>query len=148
MAVLLLALSMVVVVVVAVVTVVAVMVALVVAGVMVVVVLAVTMVVVLLLLQLKSPFSLPEEAVKRGKVKESRVRELVTPIFYARMRLGEFDPPEMNPYRQLDPAEVVESEAHRNLAVEAALKSFVLLKNNGVLPLAGVGRYHTISVRH
>ena len=111
---------------------------------MVVVVLAVTMV----MLQLTSPFSLPEEAVKRGKVTESRVRELVTPIFYARMRLGEFDPPEMNPYRQLDPAEVVESDAHRNLAVEAALKSFVLLKNNGVLPLAGVGRYHTISVRH
>ena len=131
---------------VAVVTVVAVMVALVVA-----VVLALTMVVmvvVLLLLQLTSPFSLPEEAVKRGKVKESTVRDLVKPIFYARMRLGEFDPPEMNPYRQLDPAEVVESEAHRNLAVEAALKSFVLLKNDGVLPLASVGRYHTISVRH
>ena len=131
---------------VAVVTVVAVMVALVVA-----VVLALTMVVmvvVLLLLQLTGPFSLPEEAVKRGKVKESTVRDLVKPIFYARMRLGEFDPPEMNPYRQLDPAEVVESEAHRNLAVEAALKSFVLLKNDGVLPLASVGRYHTISVRH
>ena len=131
---------------VAVVTVVAVMVALVVA-----VVLArtmVVMVVVVRLLQLTSPFSLPEEAVKRGKVKESTVRDLVKPIFYARMRLGEFDPPEMNPYRQLDPAEVVESEAHRNLAVEAALKSFVLLKNDGVLPLASVGRYHTISVRH
>ena len=108
----------------------------------------VMVVVLLLLLQLTSPFSLPEEAVKRGKVKESTVRDLVKPIFYARMRLGEFDPPEMNPYRQLDPAEVVESEAHRNLAVEAALKSFVLLKNDGVLPLASVGRYHTISVHH
>jgi beta-glucosidase len=31
-------------------------------------------------------------------VNESTLRELVKPLFYTRMRLGEFDPPEMNPY--------------------------------------------------
>ncbi|KAK7491119.1 hypothetical protein BaRGS_00017683, partial [Batillaria attramentaria] len=63
------------------------------------------------------------DAVKQGKIQESTLRDLVKPIFYARMRLGEFDPPEMNPFRKLDPAEVTESEEHQELAVEAALKS-------------------------
>lgn len=87
-----------------------------------------------------------EEAVRQGKVKESTLRDLVRPIFYARMRLGEFDPPEGNPYRQYDVNEVVESAEHRALAVEAALKTFVLLKNNEVLPLKNGAQYDTISV--
>ncbi|KAK7088568.1 uncharacterized protein [Littorina saxatilis] len=87
-----------------------------------------------------------EDAVKQGKIKESTLRDLVRPIFYTRMRLGEFDPPEMNPYRQYDVTDVVESTEHQALAVEAALKTFVLLKNNGILPFANGGRYDTISV--
>ncbi|KAK7100470.1 uncharacterized protein [Littorina saxatilis] len=87
-----------------------------------------------------------EEAVRQGKVKESTLRDLVRPIFYARMRLGEFDPPEGNPYRQYDVNEVVESAEHRALAVEAALKTFVLLKNNEVLPLKNGAQYDTISI--
>ena len=34
----------------------------------------------------------------KNLVNESTLRELVKPLFYTRMRLGEFDPPEMNPY--------------------------------------------------
>jgi len=47
---------------------------------------------------------------------------------YTRMRLGEFDPPEMNPYSTIDKS-VVLSSAHRELAIQAASMSFVLLKN-------------------
>ncbi|KAK7480728.1 hypothetical protein BaRGS_00027989 [Batillaria attramentaria] len=74
------------------------------------------------------------DAVKQGKVTEARVREMITPMFYTRMRLGEFDPPEMNPYSRLSTADV-ETDDHKALAVEAAIKSFVLLKNDGTLPL-------------
>lgn len=76
------------------------------------------------------------EAIQQGKVAEETVRERVSPLFYTRMRLGEFDPPEMNPYFTLSTADVETSE-HKQLAVEAAMKSFVLLKNNGLLPLKG-----------
>ncbi len=51
------------------------------------------------------------------------------------MRLGEFDPPEMVPFSGIGP-DVVQSAAHRELAVTAAMRSFVLMKNDGgVLPL-------------
>ena len=60
------------------------------------------------------------------------------------MRLGEFDPAEMNPYTKLDLTEV-ESAEHQSLAVEAAGKTFVLLKNSGqLLPLKT--SYSTVSV--
>ncbi|NXY00346.1 XYL2 arabinofuranosidase, partial [Centropus bengalensis] len=63
------------------------------------------------------------------------LRARVRPLFYTRMRLGEFDPPAMNPYNALDMS-VVQSPEHRNLSLEAAVKSFVLLKNvRGTLPL-------------
>lgn len=75
------------------------------------------------------------DAVNQGKLSEDTVRERVAPLFYTRMRLGEFDPPEMNPYANLT-SQDVETSAHRALAVEAAMKSFVLLKNDGVLPIS------------
>jgi beta-glucosidase-like glycosyl hydrolase len=74
------------------------------------------------------------DAIKQGKVAEATVRERVSPLFYTRMRLGEFDPPSMNPYSSLSNSDI-ETQEHEDLAVEAAVKSFVLLKNNGLLPL-------------
>jgi beta-glucosidase len=75
------------------------------------------------------------EAVKQGKLTEDVVRERVKPLFYTRMRLGQFDPPANNPYAQLNNS-VVETPEHIALALEAAMKSFVLLKNqNNTLPL-------------
>ena len=51
------------------------------------------------------------------------------------MRLGEFDPPEMNPYTNIS-IEVIQSESHRLLAIQAAKMSFVLLKNEkNLLPI-------------
>ena len=67
-------------------------------------------------------------AVDKTLLSEATMRERVKPLFNTRMRLGEFDPPSMNPYANLDPIDVVESDEHRQLAMEAALKSFVLLK--------------------
>lgn len=43
------------------------------------------------------------------------------------MRLGEFDPPEMNPYSSVN-LSVIQSEEHRKLSLTAAAKSMVLLK--------------------
>ncbi|KAK6170929.1 hypothetical protein SNE40_019209 [Patella caerulea] len=74
------------------------------------------------------------DAVNQGKLSEELVRERVKPLFYTRMRLGEFDPPDMNPYNYINTS-VIEEQAHIDLAVEAAMKSFVLLKNDGTLPL-------------
>ncbi|XP_046577967.1 xylan 1,4-beta-xylosidase-like [Haliotis rubra] len=75
------------------------------------------------------------DAINEGKLTEEKVRQMVKPLFYTRMRLGEFDPPEMNPYFKLD-LSVIKSEAHQMLAIDAAMKTFVLLKNEGnLLPL-------------
>ncbi|XP_025097185.1 probable beta-D-xylosidase 2 [Pomacea canaliculata] len=83
-------------------------------------------------------------AVKAGEISEDTVRSRVKPLFYTRMRLGEFDPPDMNPYTQVN-VSLVQSPAHRDLALEAAVKSLVLLKNqNGFLPLKQ--RFNRIAV--
>ncbi|XP_050390278.1 uncharacterized protein LOC126809651 [Patella vulgata] len=77
------------------------------------------------------------QAVAAGRVEESRLRELMKPMWYTRMRLGEFDPPEMNPYKEYN-VSVVQSPEHRQLALDSAMKTFVLLKNqNSFLPLNG-----------
>ncbi|NXU59851.1 XYL2 arabinofuranosidase, partial [Turnix velox] len=74
-------------------------------------------------------------ALAMGNITLQMLRDRVRPLFYTRMRLGEFDPPAMNPYSTLG-LSVVQSPEHRNLSLEAAVKSFVLLKNiRGTLPL-------------
>ncbi|XP_046572488.1 beta-D-xylosidase 1-like isoform X1 [Haliotis rubra] len=94
---------------------------------------------------LRQPFfTLITEAVKQGKLTEDLIRERVKPLFYTRMRLGEFDPPESNPYTELNTS-TIESESHKALAVEAAMKTYVLLKNvNSFLPLTK--KYNSIGV--
>lgn len=75
------------------------------------------------------------EAYKQGKITKKTMLERVRPLFYTRMRLGEFDPPEMNPYKSLDMS-IIQSKEHVALAVYAATQSYVLMKNlNGLLPL-------------
>jgi beta-glucosidase len=55
-------------------------------------------------------------------------------LFSARFRLGMFDPPERVPYAQI-PYSANDSPKHRELALQAARESIVLLKNEGLLPL-------------
>ena len=57
------------------------------------------------------------------------------PLLRTRFKLGLFDPDEIVPYSKI-PADVVDSKEHRQLALETAQKSIVLLKNrNNTLPI-------------
>jgi len=69
------------------------------------------------------------QAVEENLLTADDLIESLKPMFYTRMRLGEFDPPELNPYSSI-PMSVVLSAEHRELAVQAACMSFVLLKNS------------------
>ncbi len=74
------------------------------------------------------------EAVKQGLVKEVEIDSSLAVLLATRFKLGLFDPEGSNPYDTI-PTSIIDCEDHRALAKEAALKSMVLLKNNGVLPL-------------
>ena len=74
------------------------------------------------------------EALSRGLVTEATIDERLATLFITRFELGLFDPPSWNPYNDIDES-VINSDAHSDLAYEAAVKSLVLLKNDGILPL-------------
>jgi beta-glucosidase len=74
------------------------------------------------------------EAVKKGLLTEKDIDAALTTLMKTRFKLGMFDPAGSGPYDKISPA-VINSDEHRQLAKEVALKSIVLLKNNGVLPL-------------
>jgi beta-glucosidase len=75
-------------------------------------------------------------AVKKGLISESEIDVSLKRLLGARFRLGMFDPPEMVKYAQI-PYSVNDSPAHRELAIETARKSIVLLKNGSkTLPLS------------
>ncbi len=74
-------------------------------------------------------------AVQEGLLTEDVIDKALKRLFRAKFLLGMFDPPEMVPYTTI-PYEVNDSETHRQLALQAARKSMVLLKNEeNVLPL-------------
>ncbi len=74
-------------------------------------------------------------AVQQGFIAEADLTTAVKRLYRARFRLGMFDPPEKVEYART-PFSENDSEAHRQLSLQAARESMVLLKNNGVLPLA------------
>ncbi|MFZ1770247.1 MAG: glycoside hydrolase family 3 N-terminal domain-containing protein, partial [Caldilinea sp.] len=74
-------------------------------------------------------------ALERGLLDEIDIDRAVTRIYTTRFKLGMFDPQEQVPFSAI-PESVINSDAHRQLAYAAALKSVVLLKNaNNILPL-------------
>jgi beta-glucosidase len=75
------------------------------------------------------------DAVKQGLLTEADLDTSLRRLFTARMRLGMFDPPDKVPYAQTPDSEI-DSAPHRKLALRTAQESMVLLKNDGVLPLA------------
>jgi beta-glucosidase len=75
-----------------------------------------------------------EDAVRMGLVSLATVDRSLRRLLSTRFRLGEFDPKERVPYRSI-PREAVRSQAHLDLSYETAVRSMVLLKNDGVLPL-------------
>ena len=84
------------------------------------------------------------DAVKAGLIKESDIDVSLVRLFEARIRLGLFDPPETVPYRNI-PFSAVNSPSNAAVAKRAAEESIVLLKNDGILPLAQ-GKYKTVAV--
>ena len=89
-------------------------------------------------------FEALNEALALGLIKESDIDEQLAKLLKTRFKLGLFDPSERNPYNQISP-EVIDSKEHRELAYETAVKSMVLLKNNGVLPLRNdLERYYVV----
>src|SRR5215472_7109408 len=79
------------------------------------------------------------EAVQQGYLPESAMDTALVRLFTARIRLGMFDPPEMDPYSKIEKGEL-DSAEHRALARQMANEAIVLLKNDGVLPLNSVKR--------
>jgi beta-glucosidase len=74
-------------------------------------------------------------AVRSGKLSETRLDDAVSRVMRVRMRLGEFDPQDKNPYSQIS-TNVICSPEHRQLALQAAREAIVLLENKkDFLPL-------------
>lgn len=74
-------------------------------------------------------------AVRRGDLSEADVDTCVRRLLAERFRLGDFDPDSMVGWTRI-PASVIASAAHRDIARRMARQQCVLLKNNGILPLA------------
>ena len=72
------------------------------------------------------------EAHQQGLVKEETITEAAEKLMRIRMELGLFD--ENCKYNEI-PYEVNDCKAHREVALEAARRSMVMLKNDGILPL-------------
>ncbi|MGQ8336215.1 glycoside hydrolase family 3 C-terminal domain-containing protein [Sunxiuqinia sp. A32] len=76
------------------------------------------------------------DAYKQGLLTEEDLDVAVKRLFTARFKLGMFDPEELVEYAQI-PYSVNDNPAHDYLALEAAQKSIVLLRNeNNALPLS------------
>jgi beta-glucosidase len=76
-----------------------------------------------------------KELVEEGTISEKQVDDCVRRILTVKYKLGLFD----DPYKYLDEKrqeETLFSEEHRKASREIARKSFVLLKNDNVLPLS------------
>ena len=80
------------------------------------------------------------EAVRRGEIKEADLDKSLRRLMIARFELGDFDSDDLNPWTKI-PESVVACDAHKQLALDMARKSIVLLQNKqNVLPLAKNGK--------
>jgi beta-glucosidase len=74
-------------------------------------------------------------AVRSGLVSEAVLDRAVIRLITARIRLGLLDAPSPTPFARIG-ADQFDTPEHRRVAAEAARASLVLLKNDGLLPLA------------
>ena len=75
------------------------------------------------------------DGVKEGRIKEETIDRSLVRLLEARFRLGDFDDPHLNPWNRI-PDERLCCQQHSDLALEAARKSIVLLRNEkNTLPL-------------
>ena len=82
------------------------------------------------------------ELVREGRIPESRIDSSVRKILDIKFRIGLFENPYADPDRTMD---IRLCGTHRHTALEAARKSVVLLKNDGLLPL-DPGKYRRVLV--
>jgi beta-glucosidase len=82
--------------------------------------------------------SIPQ-AVRDGLLSESDIDTAMKRLMTARIKLGMLDPAARVPYAAISYSEN-HSPAHREIALQAARESIVMLKNEGVLPLAATAR--------
>ena len=75
-----------------------------------------------------------QEALDEGLLEEKDIDRALSRVLSARFRLGEFDPPAAVPYSSMT-KDKLDSKENRELALEVAQKSIVLIKNKGILPL-------------
>jgi len=75
------------------------------------------------------------EALDEGLLEVKDLNRALERVLSSRFRLGEFDPPDMVPYSSIA-KDRLDCKDNRDLALEVAQKSIVLLKNNGILPLS------------
>jgi beta-glucosidase len=74
-------------------------------------------------------------ALKQGLVTEQAINTALERLLRTKFKLGMFDPPKKSKWAKLD-RKIINCEKHRALALKAAEKSIVLLKNdNNLLPL-------------
>ncbi len=74
------------------------------------------------------------EAVKRGDISESDIDKSLRRLLVARFELGDFDDDSLVAWTKI-PESVVASKEHKQLALDMARKSIVLLMNDDILPL-------------
>ncbi|GIM91957.1 glycoside hydrolase family 3 protein [Paractinoplanes toevensis] len=86
-----------------------------------------------------------DEAMRRGLVTEADIDRAVRRALTVRVRLGEFDPDEANPYANVS-AEVINCAEHQELAREAARESITLLKSECCLLPLDPARHRTVAV--
>jgi beta-glucosidase len=80
-------------------------------------------------------YDLLDEAVERGLIAEADIDRALARTLTTRFKLGQFDPPDQVPFTSI-PTSVVNCPEHRQLALDGALKSIVLLKNeDNALPI-------------
>ncbi|MEG8946301.1 xylan 1,4-beta-xylosidase [Rosettibacter firmus] len=74
-------------------------------------------------------------AVKRNLIKEEDIDKSLMRVLMGRFELGEMDPDSIVPWSKI-PVSIVNNKEHRELALEMARQSIVLLQNkNNILPL-------------
>jgi beta-glucosidase len=83
-------------------------------------------------------------AIAKGYLKEKDIDEVIRGDFRVMIKLGMLDATEANPYAKIgtgkDTIDPWKSDAHKKLALEATLKSIVLLKNDPVKQLLPLER--------
>ena len=76
-----------------------------------------------------------KDAIQQKLITEKDLDKALLPLMMTRLKLGILQPDVSCPYNEF-PESVIGCEANRKIAEQAAEESMVLLKNNGVLPIA------------